>query len=106
MSNSFYNNPESTMRSSFYSTKGGFNDQKGGIVNSLKLKNVLELSPQDMEKIDQIRDFMKEQAEGLQSEIDEVQKLIMESTMKPEVEQAPSQKDLKDYSSKLQSELL
>ena len=51
MTNSFYKDQESTMRSSFYSTKGGFNDQKGGLVSSIKVKNVLELSPQDMEKI-------------------------------------------------------
>lgn len=35
---------DATMRSSFYSTKNGFTDQKGGIVDSLKPKNVLELS--------------------------------------------------------------
>ena len=35
------------MRSSFYSTKGGFNNE--GLVQGLKLGNVLELSPQEME---------------------------------------------------------
>ena len=50
--------PESTMRSSFYSTRNGFNNQKSGLVNSLNLKNVLDLSPEDMQKIEQIREFM------------------------------------------------
>lgn len=93
------------MRSSFYSTKGAFNDQKGSVVQSLKVKNVLELSPQDMQKIEQIREFMKEQAESLNQEIDEVQKLILESSMKT-IPVVPSQKELKDYSQKLQDELL
>jgi hypothetical protein len=36
---------DSTMRSSFYSTRnGGFFNEKNGIVESLKVKNVLELS--------------------------------------------------------------
>lgn len=40
---------DATMRSSFYSTRnGGFTESKGGIVESLKLKNVLELSPVEM----------------------------------------------------------
>lgn len=43
-----------------------------------------------MEKIDKIRDFIKEQAEGLTTEIDEVQKLIMDSTMKPEEPKIPT----------------
>ena len=53
MSNSFIRDYDpagidDTMRSSFYSTKnGGFNDQKGGIVDQLKLKNVLDLSEDD-----------------------------------------------------------
>ena len=64
---------DATMRTSFYSTRGeGFNKQKGGIVDTIKVKNVLELSEEDKEKIAQIRDFMKEQADGLQNEIDEL----------------------------------
>ena len=53
MSNSFVRDYDpagidDTMRTSFYSTRnGGFNDQKGGIVDSLKLKNVLELTEDD-----------------------------------------------------------
>jgi len=36
------------MRSSFYSSKGGgFYDAKEGVVDSLKVKNVLELSNED-----------------------------------------------------------
>ena len=85
------------MRSSFYSTKGGFNNE--GL--SLKLGNVLELSATEMEQINKIRERIKEQAEGLTSEIDEMQKMVMETTMKPEVPSVPSQKELKDYSSKL-----
>lgn len=42
---------DATMRSSFYSTRNGFTDQKGGIVDSLKPKNVLEFSQEEMEKI-------------------------------------------------------
>ena len=43
---------DATMRSSFYSTRGGgFNQSKGGIVESLKPKNVLELSSDEMQKI-------------------------------------------------------
>lgn len=53
---------DETMRSSFYSTtNGGFYKSKGGIVDSLEVKNVLELSKDDMAKIQQIRDFMQEQ---------------------------------------------
>ena len=35
---------DATMRTSFYSTRGGFNAQKEGIIDSVKIKNVLELS--------------------------------------------------------------
>ena len=54
------------MRGSFYSSRtGGFYDAKEGVVDSLKVKNVLELSSEDMEKVQSIRDFMKEQQDGL-----------------------------------------
>ena len=47
---------DATMRSSFYSTRnGGFNDTKGEVLDSFKVKNVLELSKEEMEKIAQIR---------------------------------------------------
>jgi hypothetical protein len=43
---------DATMRSSFYSTRnGGFNDTKGDVVDSFTVKNVLELSKEDREKI-------------------------------------------------------
>jgi len=43
---------DSTMRGSFYSSRtGGFYDAKDGIVESLKVTNVLELSSEDMEKV-------------------------------------------------------
>ena len=43
---------DATMRSSFYSTRnGGFNDTKGDVLDSFKVKNVLELSKEDNEKI-------------------------------------------------------
>ena len=43
---------DASMRSSFYSTRGeGFNKQKEGIVETIKVKNVLELSVEDKEKI-------------------------------------------------------
>jgi len=39
---------DATMRTSFYSTRGeGFNKQKGGIVDTISVKNVLELSEED-----------------------------------------------------------
>jgi len=39
---------DATMRTSFYSTRGeGFNKQKGGLVDTIKVKNVLELSEED-----------------------------------------------------------
>ena len=52
---------------------------------------------------------MKEQADGLQSEIDEINNLLLESQTKekmPSMPEIPSQKDLKDYSNKLQNEFL
>ena len=52
---------DQTMRSSFYSTRnGGFNKERGGVIESLKPKSVLDFSQEDMRKIEQIRDFMKE----------------------------------------------
>jgi len=62
------------MRSSFYSTKNaGFFEEKGEIVDSLKVQNVLEMGEVEMDKIQRIRDFMLEQADGLQKEIDDLQ---------------------------------
>lgn len=50
---------DQTMRSSFYSTRnGGYAQEKGGIIDSLNTKSVLDLSQEDMEKISQIRKFM------------------------------------------------
>jgi len=49
---------DQTMRSSFYSTKTGFNNAKGGIVDEIESKNVTEFSKEDMAKIEQVRDFM------------------------------------------------
>jgi len=44
---------DDTMRSSFYSTQGGgFMKEKNGVVESLKVKNVLELSEDDLQKIE------------------------------------------------------
>lgn len=40
---------DATMRSSFYSTKDGFNSQRKDIVDKLKVKNVLELSNDDLQ---------------------------------------------------------
>jgi hypothetical protein len=103
---------DQTMRSSFYSTRNdGYAQEKGGIIESLKTKSVLDLSQEDMEKIEQIRDFMKEQAEGLQQEIEEVKAILINKTKADGAEDdnlscAPSEQDLKEYSSKLQEELL
>ena len=54
---------------------------------------------------------MKEQAEGLQTEIEYIKAILIDKTnAKPEeddnVSCAPSEKELKDYSGKLQAELL
>lgn len=46
--------------------------QKNSVVDSLKVKNVLELSEDDMLKIEKIRDFMQEQLNGLDDEIKEL----------------------------------
>lgn len=44
---------DQTMRSSFYSTRnGGYADEKGGIIDSLQTKSVLDLGVDDMEKIE------------------------------------------------------
>lgn len=52
---------DATMRGSFYSSKGwGFYDAKEGVVDSLKVKSILDLSDEDNKKIQQIRDFMQE----------------------------------------------
>ena len=41
------------MRSSFYSTRnGGYAEEKGGIIASLQTKSVLDLSAEDMAKIE------------------------------------------------------
>lgn len=43
---------DATMRSSFYSSRnGGFNDAKGDVLDTFKVKNVLELSKEEMDKI-------------------------------------------------------
>jgi hypothetical protein len=50
---------------------------------------------------------MQEQADGLSQEIEELQQLLMASTEKPKsVAEAPSQRELKEYTSKLEDELL
>jgi len=67
------------------------------LVDSLKVKNVLELSQAEQTKINEIRDFMQEQADGLKKEIDEIQGLIMKASMEdnePQLTSSPSQKDL------------
>lgn len=49
------------MRSSFYSIKdGGYAEQKGSIIEQIQTKSVLDLSKDDMYKIEQIREFMSE----------------------------------------------
>lgn len=40
---------DATMRSSFYSTRDGFGNHKGEIVDRLKVSNVLELSSEDLQ---------------------------------------------------------
>lgn len=103
---------DQTMRSSFYSTRNGdYSAEKGGIIDSFKTKSVLDLSQEDMAKIEQIRDFMKEQAEGLQAEIEDIKAMLIAETAANADDDgglscAPSEKELKDYSSKLQAELL
>ena len=69
------------MRSSFYSTKdNGLVEKQGGLIHSISNKSVLDLSKEDMEKIEQIRGFMNEQAEGLQTEIEDIKMRLMNSS--------------------------
>ncbi len=52
---------------------------------------------------------MQEQAEGLKAEISQLQELIMKSNEDPpedELNSSPSQKDLMDYSKKLETALV
>ena len=61
-----------------------------------------------MEKIELIRGFMNEQAEGLQSEIEDIKTKLMNSTNEQQESEnqlnaVPSEKELKDYSSKLEA---
>ena len=52
---------------------------------------------------------MNEQADGLQNEIDDLQGFIMKSSNTEDEQKStpsPTQKDLKDYSNKLQDEFL
>ena len=51
---------------------------------------------------------MKEQQDGLQAEIDEMKNQIYNDNSEPKepLSSTPSQKDLKDYSTKLQAEFL
>ena len=52
---------DQTMRSSFYSNKdNGLVEKQGGLIHSISNKSVLDLSKEDMEKIEQIRGFMNE----------------------------------------------
>ena len=102
---------DQTMRSSFYSTRnGGFNKERGGVIESLQPTSVLDFSPEDMKKIEQIRDFMKEQADGLQQETEELKTLLMKQSAAEGDDDvtscAPSEKELKEYSSRLQDQLL
>lgn len=60
------------MRSSFYSTQNGFNMQKTGIVETLKVKNVLELTSDDREQLTKIRQFMQEQVDELTLEVAQI----------------------------------
>ena len=97
------------MRSSFYSIKdNGYAEQRGDIIHSIKTTSVLDLSKEDMEKIELIRGFMNEQAEGLQSEIEDIKTKLMNSTNEQQESEnqlnaVPSEKELKDYSSKLEA---
>ena len=63
-----------------------------------------------MQKIGQIRDFMNEQAEGLQLEIEEIKSNLIRQTNKAGDDNignaTPSEKDIKDYKSKLEAQLL
>lgn len=103
---------DQTMRSSFYSIKdNGFAEQRGDIIQSIKTTSVLDLSKEDMEKIKLIRGFMNEQAEGLQNEIEDIKTKLMNSTNEQQesenrLNSVPSEKELKDYSSKLEAQLL
>ena len=103
------------MHSSFYNmamTGMDFQDKDektGQVVSQLNIKNILELSNQDMAVVEQLRKFMHEQADELEKEIDRMQLLMVENAMKPQEEEddddlcnsIPTEKELRNYSSKL-----
>lgn len=103
-------NFDHTMRSSFYTTKSGFgqNKQKDNVIASLKSNGILDLTEADRKNIGKIRDYMNEQAKCLDKEADALRDLLMEPDP-AELEESsapPTEKDLKDYTHKLQDTFL
>lgn len=67
LSNGFVDASDSAMRMSFYSVK---NTKEGELINDFNVKNVVDLSKDDLDKIKMIREYMNEQAEGLRQEVE------------------------------------
>jgi hypothetical protein len=93
-----------------------FNDEmrhRSSVVDRLNITNILELTQQDKEILEEIKKFMKVQEDELQNEIELMQKLMLEQATQQVEDDASSQadqdqadlnlttKDLKDYSNKL-----
>lgn len=94
------------MRGTFYSNTGGVeNPGERRILEDLSLSNILELSEQEKSILDGIKRIMNEECDRLQFDIDEVQAQLL-SESKQKAKRPPTSKELKDFSQKLQDELL
>lgn len=74
---------DTSMRGTFYSTATGEGGNPPGetrIVESFKLSNILELSDQEKSIVEQIKQFMNEECDRLQGDIDEVQAQLIDQT--------------------------
>ncbi|CDW91275.1 UNKNOWN [Stylonychia lemnae] len=101
---------EASMRGSFYSTSGGnkfgeLQNKETKVVESFKLSNILEFNEEEKKILAQIKKIINEECDKLQEDIDEIQNQLLQSS-KNQTPRAPNQKELKDFSVKLQEELL
>lgn len=70
-------------------------------MESLKLSNILELSPEEKFIVEQIKAIMNEECERLQFDIEELQACLIDQS-KIKTKKPPTSKELKDFSQKLQ----
>eukprot|EP00347_Sterkiella_histriomuscorum_P007591 403348332 len=99
---------EASMRGSFYSTTTNkFNEnQETQVIEGFKLShNILEFNEEEKKILAQIKSIMQEECDRLQEDIDEIQNQLMFNS-KQKTQKVPNQKELKDFSNKLQEELL